>query len=424
MVLLNNLGPNLNSKSVNETRYRGMIGSLMYLTASRPNIKFSTYLCARYQANPKESYLIAVKRIFRYLKAKAEYVAAVSCCANILWMKIQLIDYDIIYEKYQLVDIFTKPLDEPTFKRLIVELGRVRREIGITTFRNALKEHYIPHSTMYVPLPFTTTVDYAKIIWDDLIHKLNKKNKEKIIPYHSVHNLTLKPNQPKFSNHMKAICNLVVPVDSKDPKPSSQDEKVPKAKILELQLDSEEKSSLAKNKSPSHPLPPIPMVGKMHKEAQQAASGPTSLGATSKEGAHPQLSSDSKAKANPGLSSLNDYIPPQQGIDEGTKNTSYDYIFVGSNANVLVHKTKSAREGLKTVNTKSGASKALGADEISKKIKLEDLADILKDTRSSFITLDSLTDEPIIISDMSEEEENVENDKDTEDTLVPPLSPN
>ncbi|GKD21370.1 uncharacterized mitochondrial protein-like protein, partial [Tanacetum coccineum] len=160
MVPRNNLGPDLSGKAVNVTQYRGMIGSLMYLTASRPNIQFSTYLCVRYQANPKESHLIAVKRIFRYLKgtpslglwypkfsgfnlkgysdsdyvgcnmdrkstssacqllggklvcwsakkrqsvamssAKAEYVAVAGCCANILWMKSQLTDYDIIYEK-------------------------------------------------------------------------------------------------------------------------------------------------------------------------------------------------------------------------------------------------------------------------------------------------------------------------------------
>ncbi|GJZ10277.1 retrovirus-related pol polyprotein from transposon TNT 1-94 [Tanacetum coccineum] len=221
-------------KAINETQYRGMIESLMYLTASRPDIQFSTCLYARYQANPKESHLIAVKRIFRYLKgttsldlwyhkcsgfdlkgysdsdyagcnmdmkstsgacqflggklvcwsakkqqsvamssAEAEYVAAAGCYANILWMKSQLTDYDIIYEKvlifcdntsaiaisnnpvlhsrtkhidiryhftrdhilkgdielhfiptqYQLVDIFPKPLDEPTFKRLICEIG-------------------------------------------------------------------------------------------------------------------------------------------------------------------------------------------------------------------------------------------------------------------------------------------------------------
>ncbi|GJU34257.1 retrovirus-related pol polyprotein from transposon TNT 1-94 [Tanacetum coccineum] len=64
----NNLGPNLNGKYVNETQYKGMIGSIMYLTASIPEIKFLTRLCARYQANPKEYHLIAVKRIFSYLK--------------------------------------------------------------------------------------------------------------------------------------------------------------------------------------------------------------------------------------------------------------------------------------------------------------------------------------------------------------------
>ncbi|GJR73148.1 hypothetical protein Tco_0085513 [Tanacetum coccineum] len=215
MVPPNNLGPDLNGKSVNETRYRGMIRSLMYLTASRPDIQFSTCLCARYQANLKESHLIAVKRIFRYLKgtpslgmwypkclgfdlkgysdsdyaccnmdrkstsAKVEYVAAVGYYANILWMKSQLTDYDIIYEKvpifydntndiaisnnpvlhsrakhvdiryhfirdhilkgdielhfiptqYQLADIFTKPLDEPTFKRLTVELDMLNIDL-------------------------------------------------------------------------------------------------------------------------------------------------------------------------------------------------------------------------------------------------------------------------------------------------------
>ncbi|GJZ52569.1 retrovirus-related pol polyprotein from transposon TNT 1-94 [Tanacetum coccineum] len=57
MVPPNNLGPDLNGKSVNKTQYRGMIGSLMYLTTSRPDIQFSTCLCVRYQANPKESNL-------------------------------------------------------------------------------------------------------------------------------------------------------------------------------------------------------------------------------------------------------------------------------------------------------------------------------------------------------------------------------
>ncbi|GKC21887.1 hypothetical protein Tco_1024037, partial [Tanacetum coccineum] len=50
--------------------YRSMIGSLMYLTASRPDIMFVVCACSRFQVTPKTSHLYAVKRIFRYLKGK------------------------------------------------------------------------------------------------------------------------------------------------------------------------------------------------------------------------------------------------------------------------------------------------------------------------------------------------------------------
>ncbi|GJX26619.1 retrovirus-related pol polyprotein from transposon TNT 1-94 [Tanacetum coccineum] len=55
-------------ESVDSTKYRGMIGSLLYLTASRPDIMFSVCLCARFQEALKTSHLEAVKRIFRYIK--------------------------------------------------------------------------------------------------------------------------------------------------------------------------------------------------------------------------------------------------------------------------------------------------------------------------------------------------------------------
>ncbi|GJS50803.1 putative ribonuclease H-like domain-containing protein [Tanacetum coccineum] len=55
---------------VDEHLYRSMIGSLMYLTASRPDIMFAVCACARFQVSPKSSHLLAVKRIFRYLKGK------------------------------------------------------------------------------------------------------------------------------------------------------------------------------------------------------------------------------------------------------------------------------------------------------------------------------------------------------------------
>nr|GEY16713.1 uncharacterized mitochondrial protein AtMg00810-like [Tanacetum cinerariifolium] len=55
-------------ESVDSTKYRGMIGSLLYLTISRPDIMFSVCLCARFQEAPKTSHLETVKRIFRYIK--------------------------------------------------------------------------------------------------------------------------------------------------------------------------------------------------------------------------------------------------------------------------------------------------------------------------------------------------------------------
>nr|GEU37685.1 hypothetical protein [Tanacetum cinerariifolium] len=55
-------------ESVDNTKYRGMIGNLLYLTASRPDMMFSVCLCARFQEDPKTSHLEAVKHIFRYIK--------------------------------------------------------------------------------------------------------------------------------------------------------------------------------------------------------------------------------------------------------------------------------------------------------------------------------------------------------------------
>ncbi|KAH9783541.1 hypothetical protein KPL71_009348 [Citrus sinensis] len=61
------LDKNEKGKEVDIKTYRCMIGSLLYLTASRPDIMFSICLCARFQSCPKESHMLAVKRIFRYL---------------------------------------------------------------------------------------------------------------------------------------------------------------------------------------------------------------------------------------------------------------------------------------------------------------------------------------------------------------------
>ncbi|GKE20896.1 hypothetical protein Tco_1432408, partial [Tanacetum coccineum] len=58
----------LQGKPVDATLYRGMIGSLMYLTSSRQDLIYVVFLCAQYQAKPIKKHLNAVKRIFQYLK--------------------------------------------------------------------------------------------------------------------------------------------------------------------------------------------------------------------------------------------------------------------------------------------------------------------------------------------------------------------
>ncbi|GJZ91589.1 retrovirus-related pol polyprotein from transposon TNT 1-94 [Tanacetum coccineum] len=167
-----------NGTLVDPTRYRGMVGSLMYLTASRPNLVFAVCMCARYQAKPTKKHLTAVKRVFRCIKGtiniglcaqslgeklvswsskkqkctaisttEAEYISLSGCCAHILWMRSQLIGDRFDYKKiplyhfikeqveneivnlyfvktaYQLADIFTKALAGERFKFMVKRLG-------------------------------------------------------------------------------------------------------------------------------------------------------------------------------------------------------------------------------------------------------------------------------------------------------------
>ncbi|GJR30046.1 hypothetical protein Tco_1106278, partial [Tanacetum coccineum] len=163
---------------VDQTKYRSMIGGLMYLTASRPDIAFATFVCARYQARPTEKHLKDVKRIFRYLRqsinmglctsegiqflgdklaswsskkqdciamssAEAEYVSLSACCTQVIWMRTQLLDYGFHYYKipiyyhvekgaielyfveteYQLADLFTKAHPNERFEFLVHKIG-------------------------------------------------------------------------------------------------------------------------------------------------------------------------------------------------------------------------------------------------------------------------------------------------------------
>ncbi len=67
------LDPDEDGEAVDQKDYRSIIGSLLYLTASRPDIQFAVCLCARFQASPRTSHRQAVKRIMRYLNHILEF---------------------------------------------------------------------------------------------------------------------------------------------------------------------------------------------------------------------------------------------------------------------------------------------------------------------------------------------------------------
>ncbi|XP_062093545.1 uncharacterized mitochondrial protein AtMg00810-like [Humulus lupulus] len=109
-----------NEVKVDPTLYRSMIGSLLYLTASCPDICYNVGVCARYQGNPMELHVTTVKRIIRHVHstleygiwysketnsnlvwfsdvdwaAEAKYIAVDSCCTQLLWMKQMMFDYE------------------------------------------------------------------------------------------------------------------------------------------------------------------------------------------------------------------------------------------------------------------------------------------------------------------------------------------
>ncbi|GJT25377.1 retrovirus-related pol polyprotein from transposon TNT 1-94 [Tanacetum coccineum] len=160
MVEKSKLDEDKEGKVVDPSHYRGMIGTLLYLTASRPDLQFAICMCARYQARPTKKHLHVVKRIFRYLRGtvnrrlwypkdssialtafadadhagcqdtrrstpgsmqflgdrlvswlskrqksvaisstEAEYIDMSGCCAQILWIRSQLTDYDLRFNK-------------------------------------------------------------------------------------------------------------------------------------------------------------------------------------------------------------------------------------------------------------------------------------------------------------------------------------
>nr|GEY87694.1 hypothetical protein [Tanacetum cinerariifolium] len=263
MVPPNNLGPDLSGKPVNETQYRTMIGSLMYITTSRPDIQFFTCLCVRYQANPKESHLIVVKRIFRkrtlctcqllggklvycsdkkqqsvaMSSIKAKYVAAVRYKYFAEYTGIEVTQFrETLLQHMSNVKKSVaertrhqRQYDRRVNKRQMQTQESYREEIGAkgTLKKSCLTPRWrllmaqIMHrlkgkiggldqisnkdATILYCLANGVKVDYAKIIWEDLMHKLNKKTRKEIVPYPRFLSLLLEHMIPEYENEKLTI---------------------------------------------------------------------------------------------------------------------------------------------------------------------------------------------------------------------------
>ena len=80
--------------SEDPTLYRSMISSFLYLIASRPNISYSVEVCARYQSNPKESHVTAIKCIIKYVKSTNNYGAWYDKDTNDVLARYSDVDWD------------------------------------------------------------------------------------------------------------------------------------------------------------------------------------------------------------------------------------------------------------------------------------------------------------------------------------------
>ncbi|GJY83009.1 putative ribonuclease H-like domain-containing protein [Tanacetum coccineum] len=185
--------------------YRSMIGSLMYLTSSRPDIMFVVCACSRFQVQPKESHMHAVKRIFRYLQGasldrksttggcqflgcrlvswqckkqtivansttKAEYIAASNCCAHVLWLQNQLLDFGYNFMK-------TKIHIDNESAIWLIEMVKIHKDNNVADLLT--KAFDVTRSSMDLKM----NESYADNVWVVSIHLWSHKQ------------LTLKPSE-------------------------------------------------------------------------------------------------------------------------------------------------------------------------------------------------------------------------------------
>nr|GEX13557.1 hypothetical protein [Tanacetum cinerariifolium] len=239
-----------------------------------------------------------------------------------------------MYKEYLVEFWYSAKTLENSKVSFFVPTGGIYGEVGVNTFRNAIGAHYLPHSIKYVAPPsidivrpwFETigkkVVSYTRFLSLLMMHKMKEGYGDGEVTTYptqvfSINNWALKPNQPE--------------------------EPLFTYHMLAICNEAE------------------PVAFKAPKPSSNAERVP-------------------QAEADLGKSALSDFVPQQQGMNEGTKNTSYDHLFAGTDPHVE-------------------------EDEASRTIKLEDLAKLVSSVQPSFKDPDSPEDNPIIVVDDSDEDE-------------------
>ncbi|GJR37788.1 retrovirus-related pol polyprotein from transposon TNT 1-94 [Tanacetum coccineum] len=411
----NMLGPDLNSKAVSDACFADfhLIQSLANMLKTNPKTSYKIhYFHSAVINSSKEKVSFNLEDILLYTNNEVallypehnnkDYFKCVSDFISKCCLRKPFTRSLNMYKEY-LAEFWYSTIDLENSKvSFSILTGGIYGEVGVNTFRNAIGAHYLPHSSEYVTPPsidvvrqwFPTigygeevsskgtlrksllppslangiNINYANIFWEDIIIKLKKKQREKVVPYtrflsllimhkmkeeyrdgevnlyptqvFSVNNWALNPNQPEeppFTTHVLAICSADKPVVFKAPKPSSNTERVPQGRK--------------------------PRVKPGHKKHSTSSKQPSVFSKEATKGV------TSKARANPQLSS---------------------------------NKTKSVSDGLETVITtpETGTSNVAKTSEEIKfgAIKLEDLAKLVPNVKVYSKDLESPEDDPIIVS--------------------------
>ncbi|GKA00361.1 hypothetical protein Tco_0672911 [Tanacetum coccineum] len=379
----------------------------------------------------------------------------------------------LLYPEHSNKEVFLSNALDNSKVSFTIPTGGIYKVLGVNTFKKAIGTHYLSHSSDYVDppsinimRPWFSTIGYGEEVsakgtlkksllsprWKllmaqiiqclgdktgDIINKLKKKNREKVVPYirflslimmqrmkdgygdgdvtihptqiFSVNNWALKSNQPEgppFTDHMMAICNAEKPVAFKAHKPSSNAERIPQ--------DTKPEAKPGHKKHSTSKQPPV--------SSSKVTKGGSFKAPTGSKTGHLKRKKESNSAMdfNPSETSASTLVVAEMHKEDQQATGGPTSLGVTSearaNPQLSSDKTKFVNVGLETVLTKpkiGTTNVAKTSEEIKfRAIKLEDLAKLVPNVKVDFKNLDSPEDDSINVVDDSKG--NGEEDKNEE----------